>query len=373
MSLRTVPLQHPYGLVLRGLLLRSLLLCGLSLLLPVTAGAAGSAALRVAAPGADCRAEPRKYIYCSLREAVAAANAAAGEQLIVLDKDASYDLTEVDHQNEGGNGLPAITGKLRIDGNGATIRRSDAAGTPVFRLLRIDKGGELTLDRLTLRNGSTTRGFDGAAIWNVGRLTLTNCTLESNHSGDDGGAIRSDGILNVADSLIRGNSARWRGGVGGGVQTSTQFGSAETLLERTRLENNEAWAGGGALWLMGTTRLVDTRLTGNRAGDRGGGILNYGALEMRGATVTDNQAGVTAGGLFTYGPATLSKTQLSGNRAMIATDCQGTVTSLEHNDIGNSFRCTQQPGAAGAPAGAAPVATEPSAAGSGAALRPEGA
>jgi len=322
------------------------------------AAAADAAALRVAAPGPDCKPDPQRHLYCSLREAIATANAAAGPQRIELAAEAVYELTDVDHDKEGGNGLPAIVGTLQIAGNGATIRRSAAADVPLFRLLRVADSGRLALDHLILRNGATGRGFDGAAIWNTGHLTLSHCTLESNHSGDDGGAVRNDGKLAISDSAIRGNSARWRGGVGGGLQSSTQFGGAETTLERTVLENNEAWAGGGAMWLMGTTVVVDTRLSGNRAGERGGGIMNYGNLELRNATVTDNQAGVTGGGLFTYGTATLSHTRLSGNRAMIASDCQGTLVSRGDNRIGNSYRCTLQdvPGDA---SGAAPLVGRP--------------
>jgi len=319
-------------------------------------GGVQAATLHVAPTTAGCKADAvGKNHHCSLRSAIEAANRNTDADVVALDPNGVYELAEVDHANEGGNGLPAIVGTLRIEGNGATIRRSDAANVPLFRLFRVEKDGDLTLDRLTLRNGATPRGFDGAAIWSVGRLTLAFCTIEENHSGDDGGAIRSDGVLRIADSLVRGNSARWRGGVGGGLQSSTQSGSADSIIERTTFENNEAWSGGGALWLMGTTLLVNTTLSGNRAGERGGGLLNYGNLELRNATVTDNQAGVTAGGLFTYGPATLGNTLLSGNRAMIASDCQGKLVSRGYNQIGNSYRCTLDGDATGNVPGGVPA------------------
>lgn len=322
---------------LRAAVLRSARHVALALL---AAGSAHAATLRVAPASPGCKADAAQQAYCSLRAAVAAANASPGDDVIVLDKNGVYDLAEVDHVNEGANGLPAVTGKLRIEGNGAVVRRSEAEGVPQFRLFRVEKAGDLALDHITLRNGATARGFDGAAIWSTGRLALVFCTLEENHSGDDGGAVRSDGTLRIADSVIRGNSARWRGGVGGGLQSNTQFGDADSVIERTRFENNEAWAGGGAMWVMGKTQLVDTTLSGNRAGERGGGVLNYGNLELRNATITGNQAGVTGGGVFTYGPASVAGTKLTGNRAMIAGDCQGTLVSLGNNRIGNSYRCT---------------------------------
>lgn len=311
------------------------------------AGSAQAATLRVAAPSGGCKPDADKHVYCSLREAVAAANTLPGDDEIVLENNASYELAEVDHDNEGGNGLPAVTGKLRISGNGATIKRSDAAKAPVFRLFRVLQDGDLTLAGVTLRNGATPRGFDGAAIWNVGRLTLESCTLEGNHSGDDGGAIRNDGVLKISDSLVRGNSARWRGGVGGGLQSTTQFGPAEVLIERTTFENNEAWSGGGAVWVMGPTTLINVTLSGNRAGERGGGILNYGSVDLRNVTITANQVGVTGGGLFTYGAVTLGNSLLAGNHAMIAGDCRGTLVSRGYNRIGSSYGCTLEGDATG--------------------------
>lgn len=300
---------------------------------------ADAAELRVAAPSASCVSRSEEGMYCSLREAVVASNRSVEADIIVLAKAGVYTLTDLDHVNEGGNGLPAITGIVRVEGNGATIERSAAANVPAFRLFRVERGGDLTLNHLTLRNGSTPRGFDGAAIWSVGRLALAFCVLEENHSGDDGGAIRSDGVLSMSDSLVRRNSARWRGGVGGGLQSTTQFGSADSVIERTTFENNEAWASGGALWLMGTTVLINTTVSGNRAGERGGGLHNYGSVDLRNSTVISNQAGITGGGMFTYGTASLSNTVLSGNRAMIASDCEGVLFSRGYNQIGNSYRC----------------------------------
>ena len=53
------------------------------------------------------------------------------------------------------NGLPVIAAKdnLTIVGNGDTIERSTAVGTPLFRLLDVASGGSLTLENLTLQGG----------------------------------------------------------------------------------------------------------------------------------------------------------------------------------------------------------------------------
>src|ERR1700754_1356646 len=291
----------------------------------------------VPAPAAGCKTDAAKGTYCTLAEAMAAANARSGLHAIHLAQRAVYQIRRSDHEAEGGNGLPAVSGTIVIEGNGAIVERDDAMDTPDFRLMRVLPRGELTLRNLTLRRGATSLGFDGAAIWNMGNLTLSSCTLEDNHSGDDGGAIRSDGSLLVKDSTFRRNSALAQGriggtgGVGGAIQTHTQFGKGVARIEHTVFENNEADASRGAIWLMGETTIVQATLTGTRAGERGGGIMNYGTLDLRKSRLVGNVAGDAGGGIYAFGPATVADTELSGNRAAAAGDCDGHVSGCDTN------------------------------------------
>jgi CSLREA domain-containing protein len=90
---------------------------------------------------------------CSLREAIIAANRGVAEggcpagapslNTIVLQHGATYTLTQPDQPQAGftdrgpwygPDGLPPIASSIVIDGNGATIARSTASGTPAFRL-----------------------------------------------------------------------------------------------------------------------------------------------------------------------------------------------------------------------------------------------
>lgn len=286
----------------------------------------------VPAPGKGCRSDAATRTYCTLAETIAAANARGGHHTIHLAPRAIYTLARSDHEAEGGNALPAVKASLVIEGNDAVLERSKVAGTPAFRLLRVLPGGELALKRLTLRQGATGLGFDGAAIWNLGNLDLAACTLEDNHSGDDGGAIRSDGELRIKDSIFRRNSAIAQGrvggagGVGGAIQTHTQFGKGRLHIERTVFEGNEADASGGALWLMGDTTMVEATIIGNRAGERGGGIMNYGSLDVRKSRLEDNRAIDAGGGIYAFGQATVIETEVTGNHAGVAEDCDGHVS-----------------------------------------------
>src|SRR3954465_12151053 len=65
-----------------------------------------------------------------------AANAAGASNTITLAPAATFTLTAGDNYNPNPNGLPAVAAgnDLTILGNGDTIQRSTATGTPAFRL-----------------------------------------------------------------------------------------------------------------------------------------------------------------------------------------------------------------------------------------------
>ena len=88
---------------------------------------------------------------------ITAANAAGGANTITLTAPTTspYVLTAVNNTTYGATGLPIIAANdnLTIVGNGDTIERSTAAGTPDFRLLCVAGGASLTLENLTLQGG----------------------------------------------------------------------------------------------------------------------------------------------------------------------------------------------------------------------------
>src|SRR6516164_3201192 len=115
-----------------------------------------------------------------------AANLAGGTNTIVLTAPTTspYVLTAVDNTTDGPTGLPVISGggmkvaadNLTIIGNGDTIERSTASGTPAFRLFDVAKGGSLALENLTLQNGlafGSGISAEGGAIYNQGTLVVS--------------------------------------------------------------------------------------------------------------------------------------------------------------------------------------------------------
>lgn len=81
------------------------------------------------------------------------------------------------------NALPPITGRITINGNGASLIRNQAIA-PNFRFFFIQAAGSLTLNNITLLQGAivTDVGLDaqGGAIYNAGRLTLNEARFTQN-------------------------------------------------------------------------------------------------------------------------------------------------------------------------------------------------
>ena len=183
----------------------------------------------------------------SLPEAIIAANNTAGADTIVLSA-STYTISTPNNYWYGPTGLPPITSDITIEGNGAIIERSSLGGTPSFRLFFVMgsfhtggtgkvavSAGNLTLRRLTLRNGLARGGNGGrgkssgsewagcgggglgagGAIFNQGQLTLDSCLVVGNSATGGSGGVRNASI----SSPVGGGG----GGMGG---NGTDGGSA---------------------------------------------------------------------------------------------------------------------------------------------------
>src|SRR6516165_2672706 len=138
----------------------------------------------------ECRTLLTAYAAATAAQLVAdinAANKAGGTKTITLTASTTspYILTGVNNTADGANGLPQIARKdnLTIIGNGGTIERSTAAGTPAFRLFDVASGASLTLQNVTLENGlafGSGSSADGGAIYNQGSLDLIGATVQNN-------------------------------------------------------------------------------------------------------------------------------------------------------------------------------------------------
>ena len=268
--------------------------------------------------------------HCSLREAINAANGAAGADSIAFTLPPSATITL------GGTQLPIITDTLTIDGSTAVTLTVSGAG--LSRIFEIGSSTAVTLTSLTIAEGSNYDSYYGGGIFNEGTLTVTNSTFSGNiawggsgiyNSGtlavtnstfsdnlsDFGGAIFNiDGIVTVRESTFRNNLAQRGGGI---------LNEGILTVNKTTFSGNYVWdglGGGIANDNSGTLTVTNSTFSGNtasapRAGAFGGGIGNEGGtLTVTNSTFSGNSANF-GGGIATIGTLAVSNSTLSGNSA----------------------------------------------------------
>jgi len=332
----------------------------------------------------SARGAPIACDVTALKSAITTANTAnpVGGATIDLAAGCTYTLTTVD--NNGINGLPLITASngITINGNGATIQRSTAAGTPAFRIFEVRQYGQLTLDNVTVTGGSPSSG-SGGGIYAYGNLTVRNgSSVSYNSSPGGGGGITAVGtcVLTVDSSGIDHNtSATGQGGgiyslsagvtisvtnssvsanAGGGInayhgmtvtgshvdsntrgQGIYSYGTGILAIENSTINNNRNTGPvslGGGVYNGGAATgntIIGSTIGGNAVGSAtvtgyGGGIynVNFKSLEVTNSLVENNTAmhGGLGGGIYNYGTLTLSGSTISGNQAPYLSPTSGT-------------------------------------------------
>ena len=249
---------------------------------------------------------------CSVTSLVSAISAANGTNgTVTLTSGCVYTLTAANNSTDGGTGLPVITGRVTVQGSGATITRSSAGGTAAFRIFDVASAGNLTLSSVTLSNGLANNGVQGGgAIYSHGTLSVSGSTFTGNSSpattGTSGGAINSSGTLTVTTSTFTGNTAQEGGGV---------FNQKTATITNSTFTNNKAtiYGGGALLNAAGTETVTGDTFTGN-TGPGGGAIDNDTALNISDSTFYNNTGGSNGGGAVeNFGTTTIKQSTLAGN------------------------------------------------------------
>jgi hypothetical protein len=224
------------------------------------------------AASAPASADNARNVDCSAPDLISAVNQAdaAGSGTINLASGCTYTFTT---PYSGVSALPVIaglTGPLTINGNGATLQRSGADGTPDFRLLEIGEGsGDVTINELTITGGSVTGGSStspdgaGGGIYTLARLTLIDSTISHNSASVCGGGVAAPlEPLVVRDSTISDNA-------------QTKADTVQSPLPFC--PHSHVLGGGGGLFVSGATRITGSTIAGNTTAFGGGGVSGGGS------------------------------------------------------------------------------------------------
>ncbi len=259
---------------------------------------------------------------CTLANAIRAANLdtsvggcakGSGADKVVLTGDVL--LTNEDNPD---NGLPQITSDVTIRGNNFRVDR--ASGAPAFRIFDVTTEGRLTLEDVTVANGSLGKAR-GAGIRAYGDLTLENSTVSGNETNDRGGGIFAQGDpypgsgftprVTLINSTVSNNSAQRGGGI-------AAYEYSYLDLVGATVAGNEARArGGGFLLVGGQTTITSSTISGNAA-TSGAGLRasEYAGVLLTESTVSGNESRLEGGGIFgRYAQIELVRSRVTNNSA----------------------------------------------------------
>jgi CSLREA domain-containing protein len=277
---------------------------------------------------------------CTLREAITAANAENGAELITfapsLTSGGAATITLL-------TALPALASDMTIAGPGATlltIQRSPAGDAPDFRIFTISAGKVISMSAFTISSGRVIGGGPGNLGGNFfndhGILTITNCTIRN---ANGGGAIYNlSGTLVINDSLVTGNNS----GITSSVPQNTPANPASVTINRTTISNNAGPAVTnnvtlGAASSPATVTINNSTISGNIANSNGS------------AAAISNGVGTGGTAIVTVNNSTISRNNNSSgtgavyNAAVFNHATTPTIASVRINsstiesNFGNNF------------------------------------
>ncbi|MEU5235836.1 hypothetical protein ACH4UR_10630 [Streptomyces lydicus] len=181
----------------------------------------GAGVLTVGLTAFPATAQAQTPVLCSessLVDAIATANAAGGDTLLLLPF-CTYRLTSAHGRGPAGPvGLPPITSPITLLGMGSTITRDPSA--PAFRVMEVEGAanvpatkGQLSMVGVTVSGGSAVSPYPGGGISNLGgTVSLVSSGVTGNTAVAGAGIYTDNGSVSLTTSSVSGNTATTRGG-----------------------------------------------------------------------------------------------------------------------------------------------------------------
>jgi CSLREA domain-containing protein len=280
---------------------------------------------------------------CTLREAINNANAdtdltggdcAAGGGIDGITFSVSGTI------NTGKPNLAADPGWLVINGTGQDVTIS---GSGTHRVFVIAEGAYLGLHHLTITGGFSGDGADGGGILNWGTLTMGNCVVSGNETGNNGGGLANLSVgsavkATISDSTFSNNTA---GQDGGGIWSGPE---SELTVTDSTFSNNHGTSAGGGIASYDSAIVANSTFYLNHApgvapaAGVGGAIFNSnsGFVTVTNSTIVSNVATFMGGLRINSGTATLRNTIVADNTGG---NCSATRITNGGNNIDDGTTC----------------------------------
>ncbi len=281
---------------------------------------------------------------CSLREAIAAANATVDNDTIVFTLPLFSSPQSI--TLSGSELVVAANGSLSILGPGAN--RLTINGNNASRILVSGANVVVNIHNLRFTGGNGVGAVNtgrGGAIYNVGGTMVIANSIITGNSAANGGALNNAASaapavpanLTLINCIVSNNSATSSGSAMQNFSTSTLH------MRNTTVNNNTTSATGiaGAIQANGTVTISNSTFSGNTAptGTGGGVYYNGTSLILTNSTLVFNSSSVGGGGFHRTGTtatANIRNSIISNNTGAAATlDAFGLATSQGNNIIQN--------------------------------------
>ena len=284
---------------------------------------------------------------CSLREAIAAANATPDNDTIVFSALFNFNQTIT----LGGTEIVfANNGSLTINGTGA--ERLTISGNGASRIFASGANVVVNINNMRFTGGNgvgATNTGRGGAIYNVGGTMVISNSVITGNSAANGGALNNAASaspsvpanLTLINCSVTNNSSTSSG------SAMQNFSTSFLHLRNTTVSGNTTTATGiaGAIQANGTVTITNSTFSGNAAaaGTGGGVYFNGTSLNMTNVTIVGNSSGIGGGGLHRTGtnPLVIRNSIIANNAGAAGSlDAFGPVNSEGNNIIGNTTGST---------------------------------
>ena len=254
---------------------------------------------------------------CSLRAAIAAAEAEPAGSVANVVIPSGYDIVLVEQVSEDPTSSTLdLTRSMVITGNGSTV---DGGRHQVFNQY---DAPSVEITGLTITNGVTTGDGGGMYVHN-GSLVLTGDTFSGNTAADGGG------LYTAGDAQLWVDGGKFTGNVATGGLPSAPAGVS------VQEDGVYAHGDGGGMYTYGSANIKDTVFGGPNPEDgnmaeEGAGLYNYdGNVSITGSTFENNSSPSTFGyGVALYNDEVmdLSNSKIQNNSAPYGADGVGLDT-----------------------------------------------
>ena len=238
------------------------------------------------------------------------------------------------------------------DGGALLVDNASLSGTNFIHNSAQGDGGALRGNQaVTLANGlfqsnqCLTDGCGGGGLHVDGSLALSGTQFISNTAHLQGGAAYVGTTANLTNGLFNGNACTQTDCLGGALYV---FQTGPVSLSNTSFNNNRSLASGGALRSAGDTALSGGQVANNQCSQTncsGGGLYVAGGLTLSGMQISNSQSGSDGAGAYATGALTDTNSLLQNNQCTQA-GCRGgglfaggalalTGTQLNNNTSGS--------------------------------------